>query len=281
VAELIARPVGSVSPSVIADCAGLVPLLASVKTSVVAAPSAMVPAPKVFAAVGLARFTTKHCAVEVLVALVVVTLAAALVKAAGLPAQLAFTCVAWFVTPETVTVQLAVPAVIAMPVRPESTRVPAVYVAAAGPEQPAEYVTEGAAELSASPVGSVSPSAMPDCAGFDPWFVSVKTSVVAPASLIDAAPKVLAALGAMVLTTRHWSVPPGVAFVAVTFAARLVKAAGLPAQLALVCVAALVTPATVTVQLAVPLVIAMPVSPESTRVPAVYVAVAGPEQPAE
>ena len=126
VAELIARPVGSVSPSVIAGCAGLVPLLVSVKTRVVAAPSAMVPAPKVLAAAGLARFTTRHCALEVLAALVVVTLAGAFVNAAGLPAQLALVCVAWFVTPETVTVQLAVPAVIAMPPRPESARVAAV-----------------------------------------------------------------------------------------------------------------------------------------------------------
>ncbi len=110
---------------------------------------------------------------------------------------------------------------------------------------------------------------MPDCAGFEPWLASVKTRVVAAPSLIEAAPKVLAALGAMVLTTRHWSAPPGVALVAVTLAARLVNAAGLPAQLALVCVAALVTPASVTVQLAVPAVIAMPVSPESTRVTAV------------
>jgi hypothetical protein len=60
------------------------------------------------------------------VALVAVTLAAWFVNAAGLPAQLAFTCPAALVSPETVTVQLAVPADIAMPVSPESTRVPAV-----------------------------------------------------------------------------------------------------------------------------------------------------------
>ncbi len=57
---------------------------------------------------------------------VVVTFAPRLVKAAGLPAQLAFTWVAWLVTPATVTVQLAVPAVMLRPVSPESTRVPAV-----------------------------------------------------------------------------------------------------------------------------------------------------------
>ncbi len=139
----------------------------------------------------------------------------------------------------------------------------------AGPEQPAEYATAGVVELSASPVGSVSPSVIADCAGFVPLLASVKTSVVVPASLIDAAPNVFAALALARVTARHWSAPPGVALVAVTFAARLVNATGLPAQLALVCVAWLVTPETVTVQLAVPAVIAMPVSPESTRVAAV------------
>ena len=102
------------------------PLLVSVKTSVVAAPSAIEAAPKVFATFGFARVTTRHWSVEVFVAAVVVTLAARLVKAAGLPAQLAFTCVAWLVTPETVTVQLAVPPDIVIPLKPDSTRVPAV-----------------------------------------------------------------------------------------------------------------------------------------------------------
>jgi hypothetical protein len=116
-------------------------------------------------------------------------------------------------------------------------------------------------------VGSVSPSVIADCAGFVPLLVSVKTSVVVPASLIEAAPKVLATPGFARVTTRHWSVPPGVALVAVTLAARFVKAAA--GQLAFTCVAWFVTPDTVTVQLAVPAVIAIPVSPESTRVPAV------------
>jgi hypothetical protein len=60
----------------------------------------------------------------VLVAAVVATLAARLVNAAGLAPQLALVCVAWLVRPAIVTVQLAVPAVIATPVRPDSTRVP-------------------------------------------------------------------------------------------------------------------------------------------------------------
>jgi hypothetical protein len=70
--------------------------------------------------------TTRHTSLEVLLAPVAVTLAARLVNAAGLPAQLALVCVGWLVRPESVTVQLAVPAVIAMPVSPEITRVPAV-----------------------------------------------------------------------------------------------------------------------------------------------------------
>jgi hypothetical protein len=133
--------------------------------------------------------------------------------------------------------------------------------------------------LSVRLVGSVSPSVIADWAGFVPLLVSVKTSVVMAVSLIDAAPKVLATVGFARVTTTHWSVPAGVAFVAVTLAARLVKAAA--GQLAFTWVATLVRPETVTVQLAVPLAIAMPVRPERTRVPAAYVAGLGPEQPAE
>src|SRR5947207_15401622 len=122
---------------------------------------------------------------------------------------------------------------------------------------------------------------MPDCAGFEPLLVTVKTSGVAAPSAIVPAPKVLATLAAAMFTTRHWSLEALVALVVVTEAARLVNAAGLPAQLALLCAAALVRPLTVTVQLAVPAVIWMPARPESTRVPELYAALAGPEQPAE
>ncbi len=139
----------------------------------------------------------------------------------------------------------------------------------AGPAQPAEYATAGVAELICSPVGSVSPTVMADWAGLVPLLVSVKTSVVVAASLIEAAPKVLATVALARFTTRHWSAEPLVMPVVVTFAPRLVNAAGLPTQLALTCVAWLVTPATVTVQLAVPALIDTPVRPESTRVPAV------------
>ena len=76
----------------------------------------------------------------------------------------------------------------------------------AGPAQPAEYATAGVAELSASPVGRVSPSAMPDCAGLPAPLVSVKTSVVVAPSLIEAAPNVFAALGCT--TASDWLVTP-------------------------------------------------------------------------
>ena len=128
------KPAGRVSPMVMADCAGLVPVLVRVKTSVVLAPSTMGDVPKVLATDGAAEVTLKHRSIEVLVAPVVVTLAPRLV--CGACGQVPV-CPAVLVTPDTVTVQLAVPLLIATPVRPESTRVPAVYTAAAGPLQPA------------------------------------------------------------------------------------------------------------------------------------------------
>ena len=108
-----------------------------------------------------------------------------------------------FVRPATVAVQLTVPEAIARPVSPESTRVPPVYTAVAGPEHPAEYVTAGVALFNLSPVGSVSPTLIADCAGFEPLFVSVKTSVVTAPSTIVPVPKVLATVGAAAVTTRH------------------------------------------------------------------------------
>jgi len=84
-----------------------------------------------------------------------------------LPTQLALVCVAVLVSPATVTVHDAVVAAIAMPVSPESACVPLLYTPAAGPEQPAEYVMAGVAELIVSPAGSVSPRLIPDCAGFE------------------------------------------------------------------------------------------------------------------
>ena len=94
--------------------------------SVVDPVSAIEAAPNALVSVGCAAFTTRHWSVEAFVAFVAVTEAARFVNAAGFVAQLAFVCVAAFVSPATVTVQEAVPEAIAMPVSPESTRVPAL-----------------------------------------------------------------------------------------------------------------------------------------------------------
>jgi hypothetical protein len=127
VADVKRRLAGSASVNAIPDCAGLLPLLASVKTSVVDPPSAIDTAPNAFVSVGCAGFTTRQLAPTPFVTLVApLMLAAAFVKATGRPAQFALVCATWFVTPATVTVQLAVPEAIAMPVNPESTRVPLV-----------------------------------------------------------------------------------------------------------------------------------------------------------
>ena len=115
------KPAGSVSPTVMADWAGLVPVLVSVKIKVVAAPSAMVAAPKVLATLGLVLVMLRHWLVAVLVALVVVTLAAKLVWAAcgQVPVWPAV-----LVRPAKVTVQLAVALAMAKVVKPLMTLVP-------------------------------------------------------------------------------------------------------------------------------------------------------------
>jgi hypothetical protein len=123
VAEVNLRLAGRLSVKAIPDCAGLLPLLASVNTSVVDAPSPMDPAVNALVSVAVPVVTTRHWSAEALVALAVVTLEARFVNAAGLPTQLALVCVAAFVKPATLTVQLTVPEAIAMPVSPESTRV--------------------------------------------------------------------------------------------------------------------------------------------------------------
>ena len=69
---------------------------------------------------------------------VVVTLAARFTKPGGLTLQSALVCVSSLVRPETVMVQLAVPAFMVTPVMPESTCEPALYAALAGPVHPAE-----------------------------------------------------------------------------------------------------------------------------------------------
>jgi hypothetical protein len=192
-------------------------------------------------------------------------LAAPLVKAAGFAAQLAFVCAARFVTPLTVIVQLAVPALIVTAEKAIESGAPTVT--ALEPAHPAPKVTVGVAEVNLRLPGRLSVKVIPDCAGFVPVFVSVKTSVVEPVSAIEPAPNAFVSVACAAFTTRHWSVEAFVAFVAVTEAAGFVKAAGFVAQLAFVCVATFVRPATVTVHEAVPEAMAMPVSPESTFVP--------------
>ena len=91
-AEVQRRDAGRLSVKAIPDCAGLVPLLVSVSTRLVVAPSLMVAVLQALVRVGATVLTTTHWPVTPLVTLVVpVMLAAALVNAAGLPAQLALT----------------------------------------------------------------------------------------------------------------------------------------------------------------------------------------------
>jgi len=73
VVELIVSPVGSVSPRLIAGCAGFVPGVREREDQRGRRPSAIETAPKVLATVGTTRLTTRHWSVDVLVALVVVT----------------------------------------------------------------------------------------------------------------------------------------------------------------------------------------------------------------
>jgi hypothetical protein len=277
VADVNLRLAGSASVNAIPDCAGFEPLLASVKMSVVDPLSAIETAPNAFVSVGCAAFTTRQLAVTAFVTLVApLMLAAAFVNAAGFAAQLAFVCDARFVTPLTVTVQLAVPALI---VTADSAIVSGVpCVTTLEPAHPAPNVTVGVADVNLRFAGRLSVNAIPERAGFVPVFVSVKMSVVLAVSLIAAAANPFVSVGVPAVTTRHWSAEAFVAPAVVTDAVRFVNAAA--GHVGFTCEAAFVTPATVTVQLTVPEAIASPVTPESTRVPLLYAALAGPEQPA-
>jgi hypothetical protein len=256
---------GRLSVNAIPACAGFDPVFASVKTSVVDPLSAIETAPNAFVSVGCAAFTTRQLGVTAFVTPATpLMLATAFVNATGFVAQFALVCDVRFVTPLTVIVQLAVPALIATLDNAIVSGVPAVTTFV--PAHPAPKLTVGAA-VNFRLAGRLSVNPIPDCAGFEPLLVSVKTSVVEAVSLIAPAPNAFVSVAAPAVTTRHASPAPTVAPAAVTFAARFVNAAGRPTQLAFVCVAAFVTPATVTVQLAVPELIASPVSPVSTRVP--------------
>jgi hypothetical protein len=194
-------------------------------------------------------------------------LAAPLVKAAGFVAQLAFVSAGRFVTPLTVTVHEAVVAAIVTDENAIESGAPCVT--ALEPAHPAPKVTVGVADVNLRLAGRLSVNAIPDCAGFVPVFVSVKTSVVDPVSAIEAAPNAFVSVGCAAFTTRQLAATALVTLVTPPMLpAALVNAAGFVAHDALVCAAWFVTPATVTVQEAVPEAIARPVSPESTRVPA-------------
>jgi hypothetical protein len=264
VAEVNLRLDGRLSVNAIPDCAGNGAPLLSVKTSVVDPPSAMDAAPKAFARFGVV--TIRQLLPTPFVRLAVpLMLPAPLVNAAGFAAQLVLVCAGRFVTPLTVIVHEAVPALIVTDESAIESGVPCVT--ALEPAHPAPKVTVGVAEVNLRLDGRLSVNAIPDCAGFVPVFVSVKTIGVVPPSPIAPAVNALVSVAALAVTTRHWSVEALVAPAVVTDAERFVKAAGLPTQLAFVCVAAFVSPATVTVHEAVPEVMATPVSPESTRVP--------------
>jgi len=256
---------GRLSVNAIPVCTGFDPVFVSVKTSVVLAPSAIEAAANALVSVGCAAFTTRQLAATPFVTLVApLMLPAAFVNDAGLAAQFALVCDARFVTPLTVIVHEAVPALI---VTADSAIVSGVpCVTTLEPAHPAPKLTVGAAEVKRRLAGRLSVKAIPERAGFVPVFVSVKMSVVEAVSLIAAAANAFVRVGVPAVTTRHWSVDVLVALDVVTDVARFVNAAA--GHVAFTCEAALVSPATVTVQEAVPEAIAMPVSPESARAPA-------------
>ena len=126
-------------------------------------------------------------------------LAAALVKAAGLPAQLALVWPARLVTPAIVMVHEAVPLAIVTALKATVSGVPCVTVEL--PAQPAPKVMVGG-RGPAQGTGQDSVKAIPgapDCA----VLVSVKMRLVVAPSLIVDALQVLVKLGATVLTTTH------------------------------------------------------------------------------
>lgn len=257
--------VGSDSTKPTPDCAGLVPVFANVNTSVVEAPSIMVAAPQALVSTGGTVLTTTHWLVTPLMTpLDGAILALPFVNAAGSATQLALVKPARFVTADTVIVQLAVAAAMVTPLN--ATVSGMACVIAVVPAQPAPKVIVGAAEVKRSEAGNDSVNEIPLCAGLVPLLVKVKIRLVVPASLMVAADHALVKVGLTVLTTKHWSVDVLVARLVVTFAVKLVKAAGLPTQEALVCVGEFVRSAIVTVQLDVVNVIATPVIPDSTLV---------------
>ena len=131
-------------------------------------------------------------------------------------------------------------------------------------------MTAGAALVNRKPVGNDSVNPIPLCAGFEPVLVSVNTSMVGVPSAIDASPHDLVNVAFDWVTTKHRSIEVLVRRVVDTFVAKFVNAGWFGVHVVFVCVATLVSPATVTVQVAVPMLMAMPVSPDMTRVEALY-----------
>src|SRR5512142_3039697 len=160
--------------------------------------------------------------------LVTATLAAPLVKAAGLPAQLAFTWPAAFVT-LTVTVHDDAPAGTC---RLVVVMVPAPAVAAVAAAALAQVPPTAAGVATRSPDGSVSTNPTFETAGAPAGLVTVNVSVVVPPSAVVVGLKDLLSVGVVDRTARQLALTPLTTFVTATFAAPLVKAAGLPAQLA-------------------------------------------------
>ena len=183
-ALVICSPAGSVSPTVIALCAGLVPPLVNVKASVVLLPSEMEAAPKFLVTKGGPAMTvTQLGAITLLTTAIPLILPAELVNAAGFPAQLAFIWPTALVIC-TSMLHVACPLGIVAPVTTmlDPPLVAAVTVAALAqvdePKTPAEAIR--------SPAGNESVKLIPLRAGLVPEFVRVNRNIVVePSTNVD------------------------------------------------------------------------------------------------
>jgi hypothetical protein len=229
--------------------------------------AAIVDGEKFLAMVGVAVVTVTQLATSpvTLIFAVPPILAALLVNAAGLDAQLAFTCPEVFLTCTSITQDacadgIVAPVTVMVPLPLAAVVTPAALVHVDDPSTPP------AATL--MPVGKVSVKPIPLCAGLEPVLVIVKRSVVVPPSIKVPGVNTLVNSGGVVLTTRHWLVTPLMIFAApAMLPLALVKAAGLVTQLALTCAARLVTLETVTVHAAVPAFIVIPLKAIVSGVP--------------
>jgi hypothetical protein len=229
VASLSINPEGNASTKPKSFIAGALAGLVMVKTRSAVPSSGILVGTNAFDKIGVV-VTTKHGLIGVpVVAPVGVTvtlLNAVLPLAAGHVGLLVLATLVMLVT---VTVQLAVPLAMVMPVNPESVP-PAEVVAltAVGPAQPVLYATVGAAEDQRKLVPSVSTMPMPDCAGLPKLFVKVKTTVVVAPLSIELAPNTLVMTGGTGSTRKHWLVMPLIKLVVVTSPGMLVNGAVAP-----------------------------------------------------